>query len=69
MSATSNPPQEEAKNSQNYPYLTLDVTRNTKGYTVSASARSRPGESDEQTLVRLTQAFDRLELIYPADRN
>ena len=51
-----------------YPYLSVDVTRNTRGHTISVTARSRPGESDEDTLLRLRSAYAELASLYPPDQ-
>ena len=52
---------------QSYPYLSADVTRNSKGFNISVSTRTRPGESDDMTLTRLKLAYHDLALTFPLD--
>lgn len=55
----------EVTNYEHYSYLTADVTRNSKGFNVAVTVRTRPGETDNDTLLRLHLAYEELRARYP----
>ena len=53
-------------NNELYPYMSTEVNRNSKGHNISVTVRTRPGEKDEQTLLRLYLVWDALSTRYPS---
>ena len=54
------------ENNEPYAYMSSEVSRNSKGHNISVTVRTRPGEQDEQTLLRLYLVWDALSTRYPS---